>query len=76
MKYYGNYHLYNLSQNRSHGKKLPWFQQLLFIFIIKIVGRNSVNTHYFDTKSLIWSQIFFENLSMSIAMNIGRIEFL
>ena len=36
----------------------------------------NLNFHYFDTKSLIWSQIFFENLSMSIAMNIGIIEFL
>ena len=44
--------------------------------IMVIESRNSVNLHYFDTKSLIWSQIFFENLSMSIAMNIGRIEFL
>ena len=46
------------------------------ITIMVIESRNSVNLHYFDTKSLIWSQIFFENLSMSIAMNIGRIEFL
>ena len=46
------------------------------ITIMVIESRNSVNLHYFDTKSLIWSQIFFENLSMSIAMNIGIIEFL
>ena len=44
--------------------------------IIMVIGiRNSVNLHYFDTKSLIWSQIFYENLSMSIAMNIGKIKF-
>jgi len=41
-----------------------------------IETRNSVNVHYFDTKSLIWQQIFFENLSMSIAMSIGKIKFL
>ncbi len=43
--------------------------------IMSIESRNSVKLHYFDTKSLIWSQIFFENLSMSIAMNIGKIKF-
>ena len=37
--------------------------------------RNSANSHYFDTKSLIWLQIFFENLSMYIEMNIGKIKF-
>jgi len=26
--------------------------------------------HYFDPKSLIWEQIFKENLAMPIAMNI------
>ena len=41
-----------------------------------IENRNSVGLHYFDTKSLIWSQIFYENLSIAIAMNIGKIEFL
>ena len=40
-----------------------------------IESRNSVITHYFDTKSLIWSQIFKENLSMPIAMNICKIKF-
>ncbi len=43
--------------------------------ITVIESRNSVNPHYFDTKSLIWSQIFDENLSMPIAMNIGKIKF-
>ena len=46
------------------------------INIMVIESRNSVNVHYFDTKSLIWQQIFFENLSMSIAMSIGKIKFL
>ncbi len=40
-----------------------------------IVSRNRVNTRYFDTKSMIWSQIFLENLSISIAINIGKIKF-
>ena len=44
--------------------------------IMVIERQNSVNLHYFDTKSLIWLQIFFKNLSISIAMNIGKIEFL
>ena len=44
--------------------------------IMVIESRKSVNTHYFDTKSLIWLQIFIENLSMPIAMNIGKIKFL
>ena len=35
--------------------------------IIVIDVRNNVNQHYFDAKSLILPQIFFENLSMSIA---------
>ena len=47
----------------------------LIMIIMVIESRNSVNSHYFDTKSLIWSQIFFENLSISIAMNIGKIKF-
>lgn len=34
-----------------------------------IESRNSVNPHYFDLKSLIWSQIFYKNLSISIAMS-------
>ena len=44
--------------------------------IMVIESRNSANSHYFDTKSLIWSQIFYENLSIPIAMNIGKIKFL
>ena len=50
------------------------FLLLTLIVSIMVIGsRNSVNLHYFDTKSLIWSQIFKENLSMSIAMNIEKI---
>jgi len=44
-------------------------------FIMVIESRNSVNLHYFDTKSMIWSQIFKENLFISIAMNTGKIQF-
>ena len=40
-----------------------------------IESLNSVKPHYLDTKSLIWSQIFYENLSRSISMNIGKIKF-
>ncbi len=50
------------------------FSQHITITVIE--SRNSVNLHYFDTKSLIWSQIFDENLSVPIAMNIGKIKFL
>ena len=43
--------------------------------LMAIESRNSVILHYFDTESLIWSQIFKENLSISIAMNICKIKF-
>ena len=39
-----------------------------------IVSRNSDKKHYFDTKSLICEQIFKENLTITIAMNIERIQ--
>ena len=48
---------------------------LPLVVIMVIASRNSVKPHYFDTKSMIWSQIFIENLSMTIAMNIDKIKF-
>ena len=39
-----------------------------------IVSRNSVFKHYFATKSSILQQIFKENLTIPIAMNIERIK--
>ena len=44
------------------------------VLIMVIDSRNSGKIHYFATKSLIWWQIFKENLSISIAMNIERIQ--
>ena len=44
------------------------------LMIMVIDSRNSGKIHYFDTKSLIWWQIFKENLSIPIAMNIERIQ--
>jgi len=38
--------------------------------IMVIVSRNSAIQHYFDTKSMIWKQIFYENLTIPISMNI------
>jgi len=35
-----------------------------------IVSRNSAKLHYFDTKSMIWKQIFDENLTIPFSMNI------
>ena len=45
------------------------------VVIIVIVNRNSVKPHYFNTKSMIWLQIFLENLTMAIAKNIDKIKF-
>ena len=39
-----------------------------------IVSRDSAFQHYLDTKSSIWEQIFKENLTISIAMNIEQIQ--
>ena len=39
-----------------------------------IVSRNSKIIYCFDTKSLIWIQIFKENLTIPIAMNIEQIQ--
>ena len=39
-----------------------------------IVSRHSAKRHYVDTKSSIWEQIFKENLTIPIAMNIERIQ--
>ena len=39
-----------------------------------IVSRNSVLSTIFDIKSSIWEQIFKENLTIPIAMNIERIK--
>ena len=42
------------------------------INIMVIVSRNSAIQHYFDTKSMIWKQIFDENLTIPISMNIAH----
>ena len=52
---------------------VKWDNTIGIIMVIEC--RNSVDLHYFDTKSSIWSQIFNENLSMPIAMNIVKIKF-
>ena len=41
---------------------------LTYYVIMVIVGRNNESISYFDTKSLIWQQIFKENLTIPIAM--------
>ena len=41
-----------------------------------IVSRYSKIIYCIDTKSLIWEQIFNENLTISIAMSVVRNEFL
>lgn len=39
-----------------------------------IVSRDSAFQHYLDTKSSIWEQIFKENLTIPITMNIEPIQ--
>ena len=53
--------------------KYHYYGELLTYWcIMVIVSRNSAIQHYFDTKSMIWKQIFDENLTIPISMNIAH----
>jgi len=48
-----------------------FFNHFSFLYgIMDIMNRNSEGNHYFEAKSLIWQQIFFENLIMSIEIEV------
>lgn len=59
MKYYGNYHSYNLSQNRSHGKKITVVSTII-VYFYKIPAHfqsvkrgNKAHLYYLFTASTV-----------------------